>query len=60
MNHKIIHQLEKDLQRIWIPILVMIGDEDNLCVNSAIFMEGNILGAALPAFPQARDTINLE
>ena len=60
MKRKTIYQLEKELQQIRIPTLVMIGDEDTPCVEPAIFMKQNIPGAGLAVFPQAGHTINLE
>ena len=60
MKRKTIYQLEKQLQNIRIPTLVMIGDEDTPCVNPAIFMKRNIPGAGLAVFPQSGHTINLE
>lgn len=60
MKRKTIYQLEKELQQIRIPTLVMIGDEDTPCVEPAIFMKRNIPGAGLAVFPQAGHTINLE
>jgi len=60
MKRKTIYQLEKELQNIKIPTLVMIGDEDVPCVDPAIFMKRNIPGAGLAVFPQAGHTINLE
>ncbi|MBC8281520.1 MAG: alpha/beta fold hydrolase [Chloroflexi bacterium] len=60
MKRKTIYQLEKELQLIRIPTLVMIGDEDGPCVEPAIFMKRNIPGAGLAVFPQAGHTINLE
>ncbi len=60
MKRKTIYQLEKELQQIRIPTLIMIGDEDGPCVDPAIFMKRNIPGAGLAVFPQAGHTINLE
>ena len=60
MKRKTIYQLERELQNIRIPTLVMIGDEDGPCVDPAIFMKRNIPGAGLAVFPQAGHTINLE
>jgi len=60
MKRKTILQLEKELQQIKIPTLVMIGDEDTPCVDAAIFMKRNIPSCGLSVFPQAGHTINLE
>jgi pimeloyl-ACP methyl ester carboxylesterase len=60
MKRKTILQLEKELQQIKIPTLVMIGDEDTPCVDAAIFMKRHIPSCGLSVFPQAGHTINLE
>ena len=60
MKRKTIFQLEKELQQIKIPTLVMIGDEDIPCVDAAVFMKRNIPSCGLSVFPQAGHTINLE
>ena len=60
MKRPTIYQLEKDLQQIKAPTLVLIGDEDAPCVDAAIFMKRNIPACGLAVFPQSGHTINLE
>lgn len=60
MRRPTIYQVEKQLQEIKIPTLVLIGDEDTPCVEPAIFMKRNIRSCGLAVFPQAGHTINLE
>ena len=60
MKRPTIYQLEKDLQRIKAPTLVLIGDEDTPCVEPAIFMKRTIPACGLAVFPQSGHTINLE
>ena len=60
MKRPTIYQVEKQLQEIKIPTLVLIGDEDTPCVEPAIFMKRNIRSCGLAVFPQAGHTINLE
>ena len=43
-----------------VPTLIMIGDEDEPCVDTAVFMKRNIRTAGLSVFPQSGHTINLE
>lgn len=42
------------------PVLVMIGDEDEPCVEPANFLKRIIPRAGLAVFPQSGHTINLE
>ena len=60
MKRPTIYELEKDLQQIKVPTLVLIGDEDAPCVDPAIFMKRNIPACGLAVFPQSGHTINLE
>ena len=43
-----------------VPTLVMIGDEDDACVNPAIFMKRVIPRCGLAVFPKSGHAINLE
>ncbi len=60
MKRPTIYELEKDLQQIKVPTLVLIGDEDAPCVDAAIFMKRTIPACGLAVFPQSGHTINLE
>ena len=60
MKRPTIYQLQEQLQKIKIPALVIIGDEDTPCVDAAVFMKRNIPSCGLSVFPQAGHTINLE
>ena len=60
MKRPTIYQLQDQLQKINVPTLVMIGDEDTPCVEPAVFMKRNIPSCGLAVFPQAGHTINLE
>ena len=60
MKRPTIYQLEKQLEQIDIPTLVLIGDEDEPCVEPSVFMKRHIPRSGLAVFPQAGHTINLE
>lgn len=55
-----IYALEEQLKTLQVPTLVMIGDEDEPCVEPAVFMKRTIPNAGLAVFPQSGHTINLE
>ena len=48
------------MERLEVPTLVIIGDEDTACVQPAIFMKEHIPSAGLAVLPQAGHGINLE
>jgi len=55
-----IFALESKLQQFKVPTLIMVGDEDAMCIEPALFMKQKIPRAGLVVFPQAGHAINLE
>ena len=60
MKRPTIFSLEEKLRALQVPTLIMIGDEDEPCVEPAIFMKRNIPRSGLAVFPQSGHAINLE
>jgi pimeloyl-ACP methyl ester carboxylesterase len=59
-NRPTIFALKDRLNRLDVPTLVLIGDEDEPCVDPAVFMKREIPTAGLVVIPQSGHTINLE
>lgn len=55
-----ISALESKLKQLKVPALVMIGDEDDMCIDPALIMKQHLPGAGLLVFSQAGHMINLE
>ena len=55
-----IFELEPKLRALDVPTLIMTGDEDDACIEPAIFMKRMIPKSGLVFFPQAGHAINLE
>ncbi|HEU5424976.1 MAG TPA: alpha/beta hydrolase [Nitrolancea sp.] len=55
-----VYQLEEHLRQLRVPALILIGDEDEPCVDPAVFMKRVIPSAGLVVIPQSGHTINLE
>jgi pimeloyl-ACP methyl ester carboxylesterase len=55
-----IFDLEPKLRSLNVPTLIMVGDEDDLCIEPSIFMKRCIPMAGLVMFPQSGHAINLE
>ncbi|MDP7240646.1 MAG: alpha/beta hydrolase [Dehalococcoidia bacterium] len=55
-----IFALEYKLRQLRVPALIMVGDEDDPCVEPAVFMKRNIPCSGLVVFPQSGHAINLE
>lgn len=55
-----IFELEARLKQLQVPTLLMIGDEDEPCIEPGIFMKRHIPRAGLMVFPHSGHAINLE
>ena len=60
MKRPTIYALEDKLRQLQVPTLVIIGDEDEPCVEPAVFMKRNIPKSGLSVLPQSGHAINLE
>jgi len=54
------YQLEGELERLEVPTLILVGDEDEPAVEPSLFLKRKIPGAGLAVFPNSGHTINLE
>jgi pimeloyl-ACP methyl ester carboxylesterase len=52
--------LGDEFSRLTIPVLVMVGDEDDPAVEPSLFLKRHAPGAGLVVFPNSGHTINLE
>jgi pimeloyl-ACP methyl ester carboxylesterase len=55
-----IFQLEERVRQLQVPTLLIIGDEDEPCVEPAIFLKRHIPSSGLVVLPKTGHTINLE
>ena len=60
MNRPTVFALEEELRALRVPTLILIGDEDDPCIEPAVFMKRNIPRSGLAVFPQSGHAINLE
>ncbi len=51
---------ERELQELRVPALVLVGDEDEPCIEPSLFMKRLIPSCGLAMFPQSGHCINLE
>ena len=52
--------LEAELARIRVPVLIVAGDEDDHCLNPGLFLKRTIATSGLAVLPKSGHTINLE
>ncbi len=60
MTRPSIYELGDRLVQLQVPTLIMSGDEDEPCLEPALYMKRMIPSAALVIFPKSGHTINLE
>ena len=53
-------EMEAELKRFSVPLLVIVGDEDDLCLDGSVFLKRTVRTAALLVVPRAGHTINSE
>jgi len=59
-KRKTIFALEPELGRLRVPTLVMVGDQDEPCIEPGLFMRRHIPHAGLVTLPMSGHTINIE
>jgi pimeloyl-ACP methyl ester carboxylesterase len=52
--------LEEELKRMMVPTLVVVGDEDDHCLQPGIYLKKTIPACGLSIFPKTGHTLNLE
>ena len=60
MKRPSIFELEADMRKLEVPTLIVTGDEDDPCLEPAIFMKRAIRSSGLVVLPKSGHTINLE
>jgi pimeloyl-ACP methyl ester carboxylesterase len=53
-------EMEAELKQFSVPLLVLVGDEDDLCLDGSLFIKRTVPTAALLVVPRAGHTINSE
>jgi pimeloyl-ACP methyl ester carboxylesterase len=55
-----IFALENEMRALDAPTLIIVGDEDDPCLDASVFMKRSIPRSGLVMFPQTGHTVNLE
>jgi 3-oxoadipate enol-lactonase len=55
-----LYDFEKDIRRLATPALIVVGDEDERCVEPALFFKDAISASGLTIFPKTGHAVNLE
>ena len=60
MSRPSVYELEAWMKRLTVPTLIVTGDEDEPCLEPALFMKRTIPSSGLVVMPKAGHTVNLE
>lgn len=60
LRRKTIFELEPEIKALQVPTLVLVGDQDEPCLEPSLFMQRHIPHAGLVMFPRSGHQINLE
>jgi pimeloyl-ACP methyl ester carboxylesterase len=60
MRRRTIYEVESEMRACNVPALILTGDEDELCLEPALFMKRNLPNAGLAVLPKSGHPINLE
>lgn len=60
MTRPSVYELERELERLEVPTLVVTGDEDEPCLEPALYLKRKIRSSGLLVLPKSGHTVNLE
>jgi pimeloyl-ACP methyl ester carboxylesterase len=60
MTRPSVYELEAAMEKLTVPTLIVTGDEDEPCLEPALFMKRKIRSSGLVVMPKAGHTVNLE
>ena len=60
MRRPSLYDLEDELRAMTTPLLVMVGDEDDHCLQPGLFLKRTVPACGLSVFPKSGHTLNLE
>jgi 3-oxoadipate enol-lactonase len=55
-----IYDFEAEIRRIAVPTLIVVGDEDDLCIEPSLLLKQWIVPSGLSVFPKTGHVVNLE
>jgi pimeloyl-ACP methyl ester carboxylesterase len=55
-----VYAFEADIRKITLPTLIIVGDEDDACIEPSIYLKRQIATSGLAMFPKSGHTVNIE
>ncbi len=60
MRRPSLYDLKAEFEGLQTPVLIMVGDEDDHCIQPGVFLKKTIPRSGLAILPKAGHTLNLE
>src|SRR5437899_12274693 len=55
-----LYDFDKEIRMLTTPALIVVGDEDERCIEPALFLKDAIAASGLTVFPKTGHAVNLE
>lgn len=55
-----LYEFEAQIKRVTLPTLIIVGDEDDSCIESSLYLKKHIATSGLAMFPKTGHVLNLE
>jgi proline iminopeptidase len=55
-----LYEFEDDIEQVTLPTLIIVGDEDDSCVEASVYLKKHIATSGLAMFPKTGHVLNLE
>jgi proline iminopeptidase len=55
-----VHEFEAGIRALKLPVLIVLGDEDDPCIEPSLYLKTHIAASGLAMFPKTGHTCNLE
>ncbi|MBX6426281.1 MAG: alpha/beta hydrolase [Variibacter sp.] len=55
-----LHEFDADIRKLALPALIIVGDEDDPCIEPSLYLKKTIAASGLAVFPKSGHTVNLE
>jgi pimeloyl-ACP methyl ester carboxylesterase len=55
-----LYAFEEHIRHLTLPVLIVVGDEDDACIEPSLFLKQNVPASGLAMFPKTGHVLNLE
>lgn len=55
-----LYAFEAEIKALTLPVLIVCGDEDDLCIEPSLYLKQHIAASGLAMFPKSGHTVNIE